>query len=610
MLYPSVKSPDQRRWQQAMLANNFGTVGSSVVPPSFSATLLSTLVPQVFTGSSTPTFTRATTAYVTDFEGLLKQVPSGCARFTGARFVRNMLAIASNDATALTSFGGASTMTATTMEATGANAIRYDGTFTAGWAGTGRCRIKLTAISVAPSVQISCDGGTSYTAVTVTSTPQVFSVLTTQATAIIGSLAIKLVNIGDKISIEEMMVENTTGQSNTNPSEYVSKGVLSAPYHGAGVDGVKYFTTQNGNTVASNVVTEATGAAISSATLLGYQAEGARTNLCLQSQTLGTTWATGGALAPVVADQYVAPDGTTTVDKLITTAATNAFYLQQDFAAIAGTTFTYSVYLRYVNNRWANLAFWDGTTVYYASFDVLNGVVGVKAAGISSTTMTATGVSGVYRATMTLTPGVSQVNRVYIALMNADSSAGFSTFAAAGTEAMGAWGGQLEIASFASSYIPTTTVAVARNQDLLSYVAASNIDTATGTMYAEAKLAAGINSTFPVIIGGGNGNPRFYINAVNTVVANDTTNNTSTSGTGLSYVTAPRKAAMNWGGATMAISKDGAAAVSGSFDGVIEATAISIGNAVSSSYDLFGTVRNVVIYTTKKTNAELAALTA
>ncbi|MDQ5980482.1 MAG: hypothetical protein QG602_3459, partial [Verrucomicrobiota bacterium] len=34
------------------------------------------------------------------------------------------------------------------------------------------------------------------------------------------------------------------------------------PYHGACVDGVKYFATENGNTVASNVVTEATGAAI------------------------------------------------------------------------------------------------------------------------------------------------------------------------------------------------------------------------------------------------------------------------------------------------------------------------------------------------------------
>ncbi len=34
------------------------------------------------------------------------------------------------------------------------------------------------------------------------------------------------------------------------------------PYHGACVDGVKYFATQNGNTVASNVVTEATGASV------------------------------------------------------------------------------------------------------------------------------------------------------------------------------------------------------------------------------------------------------------------------------------------------------------------------------------------------------------
>jgi hypothetical protein len=35
--------------------------------------------------------------------------------------------------------------------------------------------------------------------------------------------------------------EDVTGQSNQNPSEYVSCGVLAAPYYGAGVDGVQYF---------------------------------------------------------------------------------------------------------------------------------------------------------------------------------------------------------------------------------------------------------------------------------------------------------------------------------------------------------------------------------
>ena len=59
-------------------------------------------------------------------------------------------------------------------------------------------------------------------------------------------------------------------------------------YHGANVDGVKNFTTLNGNTVLNNVVTEATGAEIPEATLKGVLIETASTNLFLNSATLVT----------------------------------------------------------------------------------------------------------------------------------------------------------------------------------------------------------------------------------------------------------------------------------------------------------------------------------
>ena len=73
--------------------------------------------------------------------------------------------------------------------------------------------------------------------------------------------------------------ENTTGQSVTAPGEYQSVGVLSTPFQGLGVDGAKAYTTTNGNTVASNVVTEATGAVISSAIRQGFLVEAAATDL-------------------------------------------------------------------------------------------------------------------------------------------------------------------------------------------------------------------------------------------------------------------------------------------------------------------------------------------
>ena len=57
--------------------------------------------------------------------------------------------------------------------------------------------------------------------------------------------------VGDAFEITKVQLEDVTGQSNQNPSEYVPTGATSV---------VQYFATTNGNTVdANNIVTEAQG---------------------------------------------------------------------------------------------------------------------------------------------------------------------------------------------------------------------------------------------------------------------------------------------------------------------------------------------------------------
>ena len=74
--------------------------------------------------------------------------------------------------------------------------------------------------------------------------------------------------------VAAIQLEDVTGLGSTAPSEYVSVGVLSAPYHGTGRDGEQYFNYANGNTVASNVVTEAQGAALSQVPGMSISAPG------------------------------------------------------------------------------------------------------------------------------------------------------------------------------------------------------------------------------------------------------------------------------------------------------------------------------------------------
>jgi len=56
-------------------------------------------------------------------------------------------------------------------------------------------------------------------------------------------------------------MEDVTGQSDTSFGGYVSTNVLSSPFHGAMVDGVKYFDT------------DLNGTPIPASTLKGYFAE-------------------------------------------------------------------------------------------------------------------------------------------------------------------------------------------------------------------------------------------------------------------------------------------------------------------------------------------------
>ena len=178
--------------------------------PAFNAALTSTLVPEKGTG--TATFTRATTATVTDFEGLIITVKSGEVRFDGARRVENLWGIQ----TATLSVAASNSMTLA--------AGTYDfsmgiGTGTATFSGTGGATGTLTASA--------------------TNRKSVLKTITAGTLVVTGSVA----------TLIDLMVVRMTGVTNQNTPEYVSNGVLSAPYHGAGVDGVAYFTYLNPNVV-------------------------------------------------------------------------------------------------------------------------------------------------------------------------------------------------------------------------------------------------------------------------------------------------------------------------------------------------------------------------
>jgi hypothetical protein len=232
-----------------------------------------------------------------DWEGLIKTVPSGGAAFGGARMVRNL---ASGVATQSITIIPGGEYQITIKGDAGATCVSSNA-----FAGT------LTADGVN---RISWASGTPKTASTATLTLTVTGTLT------------------------ELLVEDVTGQSNQNPSENVSNGALSSPYHGANIDGLKYFDYENGNTVdGSGVVIEARGNRIADTTLKGLQLEPASTNLATYSiDYSNVAWVK--TTVTVAGDSTSAPSGRTTADTLTATGA-NSTILQTVTSASADRTY-------------------------------------------------------------------------------------------------------------------------------------------------------------------------------------------------------------------------------------------------------------------------------
>jgi len=206
--------------------------GSNKLLQSFRADLNTNLNPRIAHGSNVATFTRATDETYTYYQGMQKTASSGQAALEGNRTVKNVIANASSATLAV-----AATDTITVA----ADTVYV---FSMG-AGTGVVTFTGTATGSTGTLTSNASSRTSKT------------LTITGAGTIIATASVA--------TVVDYQMENLTGSINQNPSEYVSSGVLSSPWHGSGIDGTKSFSTHNGNTVSSTgIVTENTGPAINS----------------------------------------------------------------------------------------------------------------------------------------------------------------------------------------------------------------------------------------------------------------------------------------------------------------------------------------------------------
>jgi hypothetical protein len=221
---------------------------------------------------------------------------------------------------------------------------------------------------------------------------------------------------------------------------------------------------------------------------LGLLVEDARTNLALQSADASTSWTATNIT--VTANQSIAPDGSTTMDKLDDGTSAGRHIIEQSVTAPANTIYTVSAFVKDVDRRYVSLV-WASTTGRIGMVaDLQLGTV-TKSGIIDTlgdTVFTSASIegynNGVYRLSLT---GVADAAQTTLYFDVALSDTGTPTVYVSGcpsytgsNKSVYVWGMQIEQGAFPSSYITTTSASATRAADVVESLGALTSVT-TGT---------------------------------------------------------------------------------------------------------------------------------
>jgi hypothetical protein len=330
----------------------------------------------------------------------------------------------------------------------------------------------------------------------------------------------------------------------------------------------------------------------------------------------------------VVQNAGLAPDSTTTATKYIPSGTSGVHQFFQAFAGALSTIYTFSLFAKasgyqFIYIELANTAF--GANAQNGTFDLINGIK-TSESSVGVSTIQSVG-SGWYRISVTAT-SLGTAGNYVPNIRICPTANGSASFAGDMVSGGLVWGKQLEVGAFATSLIPTTSVAVTRPIDQLTMPAAAVFNTqegsvATSTTFRDwAAGGAGQNGdtfTFDdgagnranaiTLIGYTNGNTFMQANFGLRVAATDTGNvlgyaNHNITGTPFSNL------ACNWSATTAALSSNGAATATAAVTALPPGiNRLTVGNGFAGVSALGGWHRSIRYWPWALSNTDLQNLT-
>lgn len=348
----------------------------------------------------------------------------------------------------------------------------------------------------------------------------------------------------------------------------------------------------------------------------GLLIEESRTNLLLQSSDISNGAGRTYSACSGVANQTTSPTGAADAALVKEDASNSYHFIQMQLVGTISTTYTASVFVKagarqylwvevHTNMTGANDQVLISATLNLSTLAVTN-TNGV-------TTITPVG-GGWYRIVSTCTTAASLVDTIQYrtGLSNANS---IVSYAGDNTSGFYLYGAQLEVGSFATSYIPTTSAAVTRAGDTANITGTNFsswynsvegtficgwIDQNTGSSGASGLLS----------VNDGSGNNKYDLRA-------GSGHSIASGGSGWILATGtpsagiPHKMGLSYIANAQSLSRDGVAPATG-VAAVLPPglNAINLGRLDNaSSYYLNGHIRSLIYYNTRLSDTKLQALT-
>ena len=180
-----------------------------------------------------------------------------------------------------------------------------------------------------------------------------------------------------------------------------------------------------------------------------------RTNLFLNSQVV-SSWTTQSKTT-VTSNTTNAPDDTLTADTIIEDN-TSGLHFRGSSGLGSASTYTFSVFAKPNGRNWIYVTLYDGTADRGTYFDIQNGTIGTSDAGV--TAIIQSYANGFYKCSITATTVNSFSATLQLATAN-----GTRVYLGDNVSGVYAWGAQLELGTYPTSYIPTAGSTVTRVAD-------------------------------------------------------------------------------------------------------------------------------------------------